>query len=220
MTKGVPYAELTTDSQPHYRSLPHNMEAEQGLLGALLVDNRGLEKVGDFLKPLHFFTPVHARIYEAVLTLVDRGQNASPVTLKGYFENDPELEPLGGAAYLADLAANVISVVNTEDYAQTIYELHLRRELITLGEDVVNEAFEHDLDRSANDTIETAEARLFTLAESGDSRAAFTTLRDSVMVAIELAEKAYKTQGNVTGVTTGLTDMDKKLGVCKIPTFL
>ncbi|HRQ60759.1 MAG TPA: replicative DNA helicase, partial [Alphaproteobacteria bacterium] len=139
-------------------------------------------------------------------------QNASPVTLKGYFENDPELEIVGGAAYLADLAANVISIINTEDYGRTIYELHLRRELITLGEDVVNEAFQHDLARSASDTIEVAEARLFTLAESGDSRAAFTTLRDSVLVAIELAEKAFKTQGNVTGVTTGLIDMDKKLG--------
>ncbi|MCD8496952.1 MAG: replicative DNA helicase [Alphaproteobacteria bacterium] len=210
---GVPYADLVNnESGPHYRSLPHNVEAEQGLLGALLVDNRGMEKVGDFLKPQHFFTPVHARIYESIFTLIDRGQNASPVTLKGYFENDPELETLGGAGYLADLAASVVSVVNTEDYGRTIYELHLRRELITLGEDVVNEAFEHDLDRTASDTIETAESRLFTLAESGDSRAAFTTLRDSVLVAIDLAEKAFKTQGNVTGVTTGLTDMDKKLG--------
>lgn len=213
MNKSVAYADLANDiNKPNYRVMPHNVEAEQGLLGALLVDNRGLEKVGDFLKPAHFFMPVHARIYEAITTFIDRGQNASPVTLKSYFEKDPELENVGGAAYLADLAAGVISVINTEDYGRTIYDLHLRRELIALGEDVVNEAFEHDLDRSASDTIEVAESRLFTLAESGDSRSSFTTLRDSVLVAIELAEKAFKTQGNVTGVTTGLVDMDKKLG--------
>lgn len=210
--KAIPYADLTNDSPKSFRVMPHNLEAEQGILGALLVDNRGMEKIGDFLKAPHFFSPVHGRIFEAITTFIDRGQNASPVTLKGYFEKDPELENVGGAGYLADLAANVISVINTEDYGRTIYDLFLRRELIGLGEDVVNEAFEHDLDRTASDAIETAEARLFSLAESGESRSSFTTLRDSVLTAIELAEKAFKTQGNVTGVTTGLIDMDKKLG--------
>lgn len=200
------------DDHKHYRILPHNLEAEQGLLGALLVDNRALEKLGDFLKPSHFFMPAHQRIYESVLKLIDRGQTASPVTLKTYFEKDEDLKDAGGAEYLADLAASVVSVVNAGDYAQTIYDLHLRRELITLGEDVVNEAYNHTLDASSVDTIERAEAKLYELAESGDVKGDFITLRDSVITAIELAEKAYKTEGHVTGVTTGLLDMDKKLG--------
>lgn len=196
----------------HYRVLPHNLDAEQGLLGALLVDNRTIERIGEMLKPQHFFSPAHGRIFETILKMIDRGQEASPVTLKNYFEGDEELKDVGGAAYLADLAANVVSVINARDYAERIYELSLRRELITLGEDVVNESYEHDIDVNANDTIEMAEARLFALAESGEVKGKFITLRDSVLTAIELAEKAFKADGHVTGVTTGLRDMDKKLG--------
>ncbi|MCC7305094.1 MAG: replicative DNA helicase [Alphaproteobacteria bacterium] len=192
--------------------LPHNIEAEQGLLGVLLIDNRALEKFGDFLKSGHFFLPAHQRIYETIIRIIDRGQNASPVTLKNYFEKDDDLKDVGGAQYLAELAASVVSVVNAEDYARTVYDLHLRRELITLGEEVVNEAFEHRLEVAAKDTIEMAEARLFELAETGQARGSFLTLRDSVLTAIQHAEKAYKTDGHVTGVTTGLMDMDKKLG--------
>ncbi len=195
-----------------YRIAPHNQDAEQGLLGAILVDNRALEKVGDFLKSDHFFMPAHQRIYEALLKLIDRGQSASPVTLKNYFEDDADLKHVGGAEYLADLAASVVSIINAADYGQTIYDLYLRRELIALGEDVVNESYEHSLDKNSTDTIERAEAKLYELAETGEVKGNFITLRDSVLTAIEMAEKAYKTDGNVTGVTTGLVDMDKKLG--------
>lgn len=205
-------ASTTDEDAPGYRMLPHNIEAEQGLLGALLIDNRALEKISDFLKPEHFFTGAHQRIYEAICKLVDRGQTASPVTLKSYFEKDEDLAPVGGAEYLADLAASVVTVVNTDDYARTIYDLHLRRELILLGEDIVNESFSHTLDKDAVNTIETAESRLFTLAETGDARSGFVTLKDSVLTAIEIAEVAYKTEGHVTGVTTGLRDLDAKLG--------
>ncbi len=200
------------DKPVSYRILPHNQDAEQGLLGALLVDNRAYEKIGDFLRSVHFFLPAHQRIYEAVVKMIDRGQTASPVTLKNYFEKDDDLKEVGGSGYLADLAASVVSVINAQDYARAIYDLHLRRELITIGEEVVNEAYEHDIDTAATDTIEMAEARLYELAESGEVKGSFTTLRDSVLVAIEHAEKAFKSEGNVTGVTTGLTDMDKKLG--------
>ncbi len=196
----------------HYRVLPHNLEAEQGLLGALLVDNRAMEKVSDFLKPEHFFHPAHQRIYTAVTQFIDRGQTASPVTLKGYFEKDADLKDVGGAAYLADLAGSIVSVINAQDYGRTIYELHMRRELIALGEEIVNDAYEQRLDSEAMSMIETAESRLFSMAETGEVQGGFVTLRDSVMVSIELAEKAFKTKGHVTGVTTGLRDMDKQLG--------
>ncbi|MEM7650517.1 MAG: replicative DNA helicase [Pseudomonadota bacterium] len=203
---------LDASDAPSYRILPHNIDAEQGLIGALLVDNRAVEKMGDFLKSAHFFMPAHQRIYESILTLIDRGQTASPVTLKNYFETDDDLKDVGGAEYLVDLAASVVSVVNVSDYARTIYDLHLRRELITLGEDVVNESYNHTLDADATSTIEQAEARLFDLAETGDVKGGFITLRDSVLTAIEHAEKAFQSDGNVTGVTSGLIDVDKKLG--------
>ncbi len=200
------------NDNPHYRILPHNSEAEQGLLGALLVNNRSYEKVADLLKAEHFFMPVHQRIYTAITQFVERGQTASPVTLKGYFEKDEDLSELGGGVYLADLAGSIVSVINVYDYAQTIYELFMRRELVSLGEDVVNDAHSLRLESSAKDTIETAESRLFSLAENGETTGGFVSLRDSVLVSIEIAEKAYKAKGHVTGYTTGLRDMDKLLG--------
>ena len=195
-----------------YRVLPYNIEAEQGLLGVLLIDNRAQEKIGDLLKFDHFYLPAHQRIYRAISTMIDRGQTASPVTLKGYFEKDQDLADVGGAEYLSDLAAGIVSTINADDYARTIYDLYLRRELITLGEEVVNEAFDQRLEVEAQDMIEAAEAKLFSLAETGQVQGGFVTLRDSVLTAIDLAEKAYKTDGHVTGVTTGLRDLDKLLG--------
>lgn len=201
-----------TDQSPHYRALPHNQDAEQGLLGALLIDNRAVERVSEMVQPAHFFVPVHQRIYESILKMTDRGQEASPVTLKNYFDEDPDLADLGGAAYLAELAASVFTVVNVEDYARRIYDLYMRRELITLGEGVVNDSYSHDLDRDADNIIERTEAELFSLAENGTGKGGFVTLRDSVLVAIEHAEKAYNADDGLTGVTSGLIDMDKKLG--------
>lgn len=206
--------EQSEDKQnsPYYRTLPHNMEAEQGLLGAILVDNRVLERIGDFLEAEHFFVPAHQRIFKAINTLNDRGQTATPVTLKGYFETDNDLEQVGGASYLANLAASVITIINAQDYAKTIYDLFLRRQLITLGEEVVNAAYEQNPDKQATDTLEEAEGKLFALAESGDVSSGFGTIRDAVRTAIEIAESAYHSDSHVTGVTTGLSDMDGMLG--------
>ncbi|MCB1538199.1 MAG: replicative DNA helicase [Rhodospirillales bacterium] len=195
-----------------FRILPHNLEAEQALLGALLVDNRALENVGDIIKAEHFFAPVHQRIFDAVRKMADRGQNADPITLKPYFENDAELEERGGAQYLADLAASVVTVINAANYARFIHDLYLRRNLIAVGNDLVNEAYEADIDTSATDCLESAESRLFEMAESGQADRGFVTMHAATAAAIELAEKAFKSDGHVTGVTTGLRDLDKKLG--------
>lgn len=195
-----------------YRVLPQNLEAEQALLGALLVDNRAMERIGDILEAHHFYAPQHQRIYAAIQTLVERGQSADPVTLKTYFESDEGLEQVGGAAYLTELAAGVISVINAADYAKALYDLYIRRSLITIGEDVVNDAYEQTLERDAFECLETAEGRLFDLAEKGQSQGGFQSMRDAVQTAIEIAEKAFQSDGHVTGVTTGLTDLDKKLG--------
>lgn len=195
-----------------YRVMPRNDEVEQALLGALLVNNRALEKVNEFLRPEHFYNPVHGRIFEAIVKFVERGQDASPITLKSYFEKDQDLTTVGGGQYLADLAAHIISVVNVEDYGRTIYELHLRRALVSLGEDVVNDAYAHNVDVSAQDQIEQAEKRLFDLATAGDYKGGFIPFSESLTRAIKQAELAYQREGMVTGITTGLLDIDKKLG--------
>ncbi len=202
----------STAQSPLARTVPQNIDVEQALLGALLVDNRGLEKVGDFLKPDHFYVPAHQRIYSGITHLSDRGMVADAMTLKTYFETDSDLTHVGGADYLRDLANNVISVINTEDYARTLYDLHLRRSLITLGEDVVNDTYAMTYEESATDAIDAAETRLYKLSESGDARGGFLTLRDSVVEAVKIAEKAFQNKSRVTGVTTGLRDMDDKLG--------
>src|SRR5579862_9541713 len=142
---------------------PSNTEAEQALLGAIFRNNLAHGRVSDFLAPEHFSNAVHARIFEAIGKLIERGQLANPVTLKNLFDQDGALTEIGGAQYLARLAASVVTIINATDYGRTIHDLHLRRQLTTLGEDVVNEAFSHDLDHAAKDQIETAEKRLFEL---------------------------------------------------------
>ncbi len=194
------------------RSLPHNIEAEQSLLGAILVNNNTYEKVSDLLEPEHFFDPVHQRIFEAINTMVQRGQVADPKTMRGLFENDPALASVGGAKYLGDLAASVVTIINAADYGQLIHDLSVRRQLITLGEDVVNGAYEHDLDNPANKQIEQAEHRLFELAQTGEMDRGFVSLEKSVALSVQMANEAFKSDGHVTGVTTGLRDLDRRLG--------
>jgi replicative DNA helicase len=194
------------------RQVPHNIEAEQGLLGAILVDNRAFERVSEFLKPEHFYAPAHGRIFEAAAKLIERGNVATAVTLKGVFDGDADLEHLGGAAYLADLASSVVTILSVQDYARTIFELHLRRELIAMGEEMVNEAHRHDLDTPATEQIEAAERKLYDLATVGDTGSGFISFTASLTKAVDMAEAAYKRDSHITGVTTGLADMNKKLG--------
>jgi replicative DNA helicase len=194
------------------RTPPHNLEAEQALLGAILVNNNAYEKIGDFLQAEHFYDPVHERIFAAITTLIHRGQIADPKTLRGVFENDPALAPVGGAQYLGDLAGSVITIINVLDYGHLIHDLYLRRQLIELGEDVVNDAFRQDLEEPAIKQIEATEQRLFELAKTGELDRGFVKLEKSLTASIRLAEEAYKRDSHVTGVTTGLRDLDRKLG--------
>ncbi|MCB9973104.1 MAG: replicative DNA helicase [Rhodospirillales bacterium] len=215
MLQAVPIPEAPTDSaieKSDLRVFPHNQEAEQGLLGALMTDNQALEKINDFLRPEHFFFPAHMRIYKAIETLIDRGQVADATTLKNYFELDKDLAPVGGADYLFSLAANFGFVFNVSNYARTIYDLHMRRELIRLGRDVVDESFEHKLEKSPGDLIEETETRLFHMAETGTGDKGFVTIRDSVNKAIAMAEQAFHRESQVSGVTTGLRDLNEMLG--------
>ncbi len=206
------YSFETDETKLGFRIPPSNEEAEQALLGALLVSNRAIEAVAEFLKADHFFNPVHGRIFEAAQRLVERGQAANPITLKAYFERDDDLSHLGGSVYLADLAANVVAVVNAADYGRAIHDHYLRRQLIAVGEDMVNDAHAHDLEVDANRQIERAESKLFELGQQGELKGGFVVFSDSLRRAIETAEAAFKRETSLTGVTTGFIDLNKKLG--------
>jgi replicative DNA helicase len=197
---------------PTYRQLPRNIEAERGLLGAIFVDNRALEQVSEFLVAEHFALTAHARIYEAMMKLIDRGQIADPTTLRPYFEADNSLQDIGGAQYLAQLAASAINVINAREYGRIIYDMHLRRELISLGERVVNDAYDNDIDLEATTQIEDAEQALYDLATTGDFDGGFQPFKTAVMEAIKVADAAHSRQGGLAGVGTDMIDLDKLLG--------
>ena len=194
------------------RDPPVNLEAEQALLAAILASNHAYERVADFLRAEHFAQPVHGQIFAACAKLIERGQIANAVTMKNLFEEAEELAEVGGAQYLAKLQSSYVSIINARDYGMTIHDLHLRRELIGLGEDVVNEAFEHDIDVRATDQIEAAEQRLYSLAETGQTEGGLQTFKSALIESIELAEAAHKRTGHVAGVPTLLADLDKMLG--------
>lgn len=204
--------ESETGASPAYRSAPHNLEAEQDLLGAILVNNEAASKVSGFLLPHHFTEDVHSRIYEAATTLIERGEIADPVTLKSYFDNDSALADIGGSQYLARLAASATTIINAEDYGRLIYDLAMRRELIILGEEIVNTAYDSDLEETSQSQIEEAEKKLFSLAENGAHEGALIPVRVAIGEALQSIEEAFQRDGNLVGVTTGLRDMDAKLG--------
>ena len=195
-----------------YRTAPHNVEAEQDLLGAILVNNDAAAKVSDFLKPEHFAEDVHRRIYQAAITLVERGEIADPVTLKSYFDRDSALADIGGSQYLARLAASATTIINAENYGRLIYDLAMRRELILLGEEIVNIAYDSELEETSQSQIENAEQKLFSLAENGSHEGALMPVRMAVDETLKSIEEAFQRDGNLVGVTTGLKDMDGKLG--------
>jgi len=195
-----------------YRTAPHNLEAEQALLGAILVNNEACDRVSAFLTPEHFFEAVHARIYEAASTLIKAGKLASPVTLKTYFDNDATLKEIGGPAYLARLAANATTIINAEEYGRTVYELAQRRKLIGVGTDLVNEAFDPGIEDTAKDLIERAEQTLYEMAETGKYGQGFQPFARALTDAVDMAAGAYQRDGGLSGISTGLKDLDEKMG--------
>ena len=208
----TPLHDATSEEAAPVRTPPHNLEAEMALLGAMLANNRAYEHVQEFLRPEHFADPAHRAIFAAAATLIDRGQLANPVTLKNYLEHDGDLAEIGGTPYLARLANAVLTIQNARDLGQVVYDAHIRRELIELGETIVNDAYEHDLDVSATQQIEGAEQALFGLAEQGASEGGLRDFKAAVIGAIEMAEQAYKRDGHLVGVPCGFRDLDLKLG--------
>ncbi len=194
------------------RRPPSNLEAEQALLGALLANNKAFERVAEFLASDHFADPIHARIYEAIRRRVEAGQLADALTLRAEFEHSGLLEEVGGTAYLAQLLAATVGIINAGEYGRTIHDAWLRRQLIDLGEVVVNRAFGAEPELAARDQLEATEQALYDLATRGAADGGFLDFERALAQAIDSAERAFKRTGHVSGLTTGLRDLDAKTG--------
>ncbi|MEN8659535.1 replicative DNA helicase [Marivita sp.] len=193
-------------------TMPHSVEAEQQLLGAILTNNDVFDRVASVIGPQHFFDPVHARIFEIASARIAKNNLASPVTLKAFMEDDEGLKELGGPTYLARLAGAAISSFAVRDYAQMIYDLAVRRDLISLGRDISARAAKVDVTSGPREQIVEAEQALYKMAEQGRSESGFQSFLKAVTDAVNVANAAYQREGGLAGVSTGLIDMDRKLG--------
>ncbi|MBT3916193.1 MAG: replicative DNA helicase [Rhodospirillaceae bacterium] len=199
-------------SLPSFRSPPHNFEAEKALLGAIFANNNAYDRVSGYLQPEHFAEPIHGNIYGAISKLLERGQIADPITLRTYFEQNDALADVGGTRYLAEIAGSMVNVINAAEYGRLIYDLHLKRHLIELGEQVVNRAYSPEVDDNAMKQIENAEQTLYDLATTGEIEGGFQDFKSSVVSAVEMAEIAHKRDGHLSGVSTGMRDLDLIMG--------
>ncbi len=191
---------------------PHNIEAEQQLLGAVLTNNDVYDRIAAILRAKHFYDPVHRRIYEVAEQRIQRNALASPVTLKPLLEDDPGLAELGGPAYLVRLAANAISSYAARDFAQMVHDLAVRRDLIDLGGELVQRAASAEEADKPDELIIATEQQLYQIAETGQAEKGFQSFLTAVTDAVQMANAAYQRDGGLAGISTGLIDMDKKLG--------
>ena len=196
------------EKSPLFREAPSNIEAEQALLGAMLVNNDAFYRVSDFLKQ----EPLHRKIYEVGGDIIRMGKTANPVTIKTFLPADAKVGDMTVAQYLARLATEAVTIINAEDYGRAIYDLALRRSLISIGEDMVNIAFDAPLDMPPGTQIEDAERRLFELAETGRYDGGFQSFNDAVSLAIDMAGAAYQRDGGLSGISTGISSLDARMG--------
>lgn len=200
------------NSEPATQSLPHNVEAEAALLGALMIDNRLAEDVQLKLRSEHFFEPLHGRIYEQILRLLDKNMIASPVTLRPLFEADEDMKEVGGPAYLAQLTGSGAAIIGARDFAEQIYDLALLRALVGVGRDMVEQALDTSDEVDPKGQIESAEAALYRVAEEGGGEGSVKSFGVATRMAVQMAEKALNSGGGLSGLTTGLETINAKTG--------
>jgi replicative DNA helicase len=206
-------AQAAANEPLDFRHPPHNLEAEQALLGAILVNNEAMDRVTGFLEPHHFYDPLHQQIFDVAGKLIHAGKQATPITLRTFFENAEPIDPhLTVPQYLGRLAANATTIINAGDYGRTIYDLATRRALIVIGEEMVNTAYDSPVDFPPEHQIQEAEGRLYDLAETGKYGPGFLVFGTALTQAIEMANAAYQREGHLSGLSTGLADLDSKLG--------
>ncbi|MGZ8999380.1 MAG: DnaB-like helicase N-terminal domain-containing protein, partial [Allosphingosinicella sp.] len=194
------------------QALPHNVEAEAALLGALMIDNRIAEDVQLKLRPEHFFEPLHGRIYEQILRLLDKNMVASPVTLRPLFDADEEMKEVGGPAYLAQLTGSGAAIIGARDFAAQIYDLALLRALVGVGREMVEGALDTSDEVDPKGQIEAAEAALYRVAEEGSGDGSVKSFAAATRLAVQIAEKALNSGGGLSGLTTGLETINAKTG--------
>ena len=190
---------------------PSNLEAEQALLGSILVNNDIIDEISNIIKPISFYDPAHVKIYEVIETLNNKGMIANPITLKNFFEKDNMLNEVGGTEYLVKLTRFSGSTKQALDYAKVIHEMYLRRELILISNNLSSETL-NSKDQSAEHIIESTEKSLFDLAERGSFSQSFLKFNQALDQTIEMATLAMKNDKGIVGVPTGLTELDRKLG--------
>lgn len=193
------------------RIVPANIQAEQMLLGAILINCDSLNQVNEFLRAEHFFEVLHQKIYRAIETLVEKDITASTVTLKSMLNKDHLFDEAGGINYLAKLTAMAMVIINCHDYGKIIYDLAVKRNLIKLGEDIVNDAYSSTLEVSGSEQLEQAEAKLFHLASEGLNENCFVHIKYPINQSIESINRAMKSPDHVVGIPSGLFDLDTKL---------
>ncbi|MBL6855551.1 MAG: replicative DNA helicase [Rhodobacteraceae bacterium] len=212
MTEISSLPNVTARSQKPIDLAPHNIEAEQALLGALLINNDVYDRVANILNETHFFDPVHGKIFEVAASRIKNNSLASPVTLKAFLEDDPGLAELGGNAYLVRLAGASVSVFASKDYAELIRELATRRSLIDIGNEISGKAGTIDIENDPKEQIINAEQKLYELAETGQKGSGFKSFLKAIKEAVDVANSAYQREGGMVGPSTGFNDLDKKLG--------
>jgi replicative DNA helicase len=199
--------------QEAYRHVPYDVEVEQALLGAILVDNQAIERVSTLLKAEHFYDPLHQRLYDAMASSLDRGGMViTPLTLHAALKADPGLQEVGGLSYLANLAEAAPALPNVRDYARILYDLSVRRALIRIGEDIVNTAFEAPHEKPPQAQIEEAEKALYRIAETSRHSDGPIDFAESLRRTVQSAERAQARGGRISGVATGFADLDSLLG--------
>src|SRR6476619_266997 len=197
---------------PATPALPHNIEAEAALLGALMIDNRLVEDVQLKLRSDHYFEPLHGRIYDAILRMTDKNMVANPVTLRPMFEADESMKEVGGPAYLAQLTGSGAAVIGARDFAAQIYDLALLRALIGVGRDLVEGALDTSEEVAPLAQIERAETELYKVAEEGGAEGKAKSFGEATKEALEMAERALNSGGHLSGITTGLDSLNAKIG--------
>jgi replicative DNA helicase len=193
-----------------FKELPNNIEAEQSVIGSILVTNEIFDEISTIISSTNFYDPMHQKIYNAMESLIYKGMLANPITLKNYFED--EKDDLDVPEYLVKITKFSTSVRQAIEYSKIIYDMFVRRELIKISEQTIDSAKINDLDTSGQNIIENSERLLFDLAEKGSFNSSLVKFDDAMKQTIEMASAAYKNEGGIVGVPTGLRDLDDKLG--------
>jgi replicative DNA helicase len=194
------------------KKMPSNLEAEQALIGSVLVNNDIIDEISTIINSLKFFDPFHRKIYETIENLNSKGMIANPITLKNYFENDNSLSDVGGVDYLIKLTRFSSSSKQAIDYAKLIHEMYVKRELISISDNISGDSQDDTLDKTGENIIEEAEQSLYQLAERGNFSQSYIKFNQALDQTIEMATLAMKSDQGIVGVPTGLTDLDEKLG--------